>query len=125
MLIMNTVASADSLSQVSTALYQFKWLALGNTIYYYIALAIGCFIILISYFFGGGKRNRLKIFFSIFIGVLAGMLTLPLLLKIAGPYANPVLIGFFIFLDLVFVATVTCHMYELVVIGTHEAFMGK
>ena len=122
---MNATASADSLSQVSSALYHFKWLALSNSLYYYIALAIGCFIILIAYFFGGGKRHRLKIFLSITTGVLAGVLTLPLLLKMAGPNSSPILVGFFIFLDFIFVAAVTCHMYELVIIGTDEAFVGR
>lgn len=122
---MPAVAPADSLNQVNWALYQFKWFALSNNLLYYIAVAIGFFIIFISYFFGGGKMNRLKIILSISLGVLAGMFTLPLLIKVAGPTAAPGLIGFFIFLDLIFVATVTCHMYELVNIGSHEAFFGN
>lgn len=122
---MNAVASADSANQISSVLHQFKWFALSSNLVYYIAVAIGFFTIFISYFFGGGKMNRLKITLSISLGVLAGMFTLPLLLKIAGPNAAPVLVGFFIFLDMIFVAAVTCHMYELVNIGSHEAFFGN
>jgi hypothetical protein len=124
-LIMPPVAPADSANQVNWALYQFKWFALSSNLSYYIAVAIGFFIIFISYFFGGGKMNRFKIILSISLGVLAGMFTLPLLMQVAGPNAAPGLVGFFIFLDLIFVATVTCHMYELVVIGSHEAFFGS
>jgi hypothetical protein len=124
-LIMNAVAAADSVRQVTSVCYQFKWLALNNALYSYIALAIGFFIILVSYFFGGGKQNKLKLFLSITLGVVAGALALPLLLKIAGTNPSPVLVGFFILLDFIFVATVTCHMYELVVINTEEAFVER
>ncbi|MDZ7316977.1 MAG: hypothetical protein ONA69_08145 [candidate division KSB1 bacterium] len=111
-------AITDS-TAVQQMLYTFKWFAFHNDLYHYLAVLLGFFIILISYAFGGGNRNRVKIFFSIFIGVAVGLLTLPLLLRFGS---DPILIGFFLFLDIVFVAAVTVHMYELVVVGTHEAF---
>lgn len=122
---MDGQAASDSLQQaaISFDTYQFSWFGLSSDIIYYIAVAIGFFIIFVSYFFGGGKRNKVKIIMSISIGVIVGILTLPILLKISG-LNNPVLAAFFIFIDIVFAATVACHMYELVVIGTHEAFDG-
>lgn len=120
---MNGQAASDSLSTITFNTFQFSWFGLSSDIVHYIAVAIGFFIIFVAYFFGGGKRNKVKIIMSISIGVLIGLLTLPLLLKISGPN-NPGLVAFFIFIDVVFAATVACHMYELVVIGTHEAFDG-
>ena len=108
---------------ISIETFEFSWFGISSDIVYYIAIAIGFFIIFVSYFFGGGKKNKVKIIMSIILGVLIGVLTLPLLLKISGPN-NPTLSAFFIFVDIVFAATVACHMYELVVIGTHEAFDG-
>lgn len=119
--MINTPA-ADPTAEAAQS-FGFVWLHLNNHLIYYIAVAIGFFIIFISYFFGGGKKNRIKIFFCILTGTAVGALTLPLLLQISGNQPDPILIGFFIFLDLIFTATVTCHLYELLVIGTHEAFM--
>jgi len=120
---MSGQAASDSLSQsaISFLNYQMSWFVFSADIIYYIAVAIGFFIIFVSYFFGGGKRNKVKIIMSIIIGMVIGLLTLPLLLKISGD-SNPALTAFFIFLDVAFATTVACHMYELVVIGTHEAF---
>jgi len=122
---MSEQAVSDSLSQAAVSLhsYQMSWFVFSADIVYYIAVAIGFFIIFVSYFFGGGKRNKVKIIMSIIIGIVIGVLTLPLLLKMSGEN-SPVLVGIFIFIDIVFAATVACHMYELVVIGTHEAFDG-
>ncbi len=119
-------AASDSLQQqaaIAFHSYQFSWFVFSADIIYYIAVAIGFFIIFVSYFFGGGKNNKVKIIMSITIGVVIGLLTLPLLLKISGE-ENSALTALFVFLDIVFAATVACHMYELVVIGTHEAFEG-
>ncbi|MBN1562062.1 hypothetical protein JW998_17545 [candidate division KSB1 bacterium] len=122
---MDTTAVQDSLQAASKAIssgdYCFSWFVLNSNIIYYIAVAIGFFIIFVSYFFGGGKRNRVKIILSIMVGMLIGIFTLPLLLQIAGT-ENTTLVAFFLLLDICFSTTVTCHMYELVVIGTHEAF---
>ncbi|MBN1464253.1 hypothetical protein JXA02_00730 [candidate division KSB1 bacterium] len=121
---MGPTAVQDSLEVVKTfssAKYCFSWLTMESNVIYYIAVAIGFFIIFVSYFFGGGKRNRIKILLSISTSVIIGVLTLPLLLKIAGT-ENPALVAFFLLLDIIFTTTVSCHMYELVVIGTHEAF---
>ncbi len=117
-------ALADTTTQAAAIIYQFRWIALNNTMPYLIAAVMGIFIILISYAFGGGSRNRAKIFFSIFLGVLIGVLTLPLLLRLAQP-DEPMLVAFFVFIDLVFAAAVAVHFYELVVIGAHEALTGK
>ena len=122
---MDTTAVQDSVKAATKVLspqdFSFSWYVFDNNMVYYIAVAIGFFIIFVAYFFGGGKKNRIKIFLSITTGIIIGLLALPLLLKIAGT-DKPVLVAFFILLDIVFTATVTCHMYELVVIGTHEAF---
>jgi hypothetical protein len=123
---MYQTAVSDSLSTASSFFqteHTFKWFMMESNIIYYVAVAIGFFIIFVSYFFGGGKKNKVKIFISIALGVVIGVLTLPLLLKIAGQ-GQPLVIAFFILLDIIFTATVACHMYELVVIGTHEAFDG-
>lgn len=122
---MSEQAVSDSLSQAAVSFhsYQMSWFLFSADIIYYIAVAIGFFIILVSYFFGGGKRNKVKIIMSIIVGIIIGVLTFPLLLKISGDN-SPALVGLFIFIDIVFAATVACHMYELVVIGTHEAFDG-
>ena len=117
--VQDTVQTASKIFTSSD--YTFSWFMFDNNIIYYIAVAIGFFIIFISYFFGGGKTNRGKIVLSISTGVIVGILTLPLLLKIAGT-EKPMLVAFFVLLDIIFTATVTCHMYELVVVGTHEAF---
>lgn len=121
---MDPTAVQDSLQVVkafSSATYRFSWFTMESNVIYYIAVAIGFFIIFISYFFGGGKRNRIKIFLSISTAVIIGILTLPLLLKIAGT-EKPGIVAFFLLLDILFTTAVACHMYELVVIGTHEAF---
>ena len=60
---------------------------------------------------------------SMLVGVIIGLLTMPLLLKISGDQ-SPALTAFFIFVDIAFAVAVACHMYEMVVIGTHEAFDG-
>ncbi len=119
--VADSSAVADSLSQFYTSDFTFQWLMFDSNIVYYVAVAIGFFIIFVSYFFGGGKKNKIKIFLSILMGALIGLLTFPLLLKIAGT-DQPLVIAFFILIDVIFTATVTCHMYELVVIGTHEGF---
>ena len=118
---MGEAASDSAQAAITFGNYQFSWFQLNADIIYYIAVAIGFFIIFISYFFGGGKKNKIRIIMSISIGVLVGMFTLPLLLRISGP-ENPALSAIFIFIDFIFTATVTCHLYELVIIGTHEAF---
>ena len=112
-------------SQVLQMVYRFKWFTMESNLYFYIAVAIGFFIIFISYFFGGGSKARLKIIFSIILSTAIGTLTLPLLLKIAGTDPSPTLVGFFIFIDFVFIAVVAVHFYELIVIGTHEALFNK
>ena len=123
---MNQVAPSDTLGTVANGLSKtvmdFAWFDVGSNLVYYIAIAIGFFIIFISYFFAGGKKSKMRLLISITIGSLIGAFTLPLLLKIAGPESNPVVIGFLILVDMVFIATVTCHLYEMVIIGTHEAF---
>ncbi len=123
---MNQVAPSDSLgaaaSAVGKTVSNFAWFDVGNNLVYYIAIAIGFFIIFISYFFAGGKKSRMRLLLSIIVGTLVGVFTLPLLLQIAGPQSSPIVIGFLIFLDMIFIATVTCHLYEMVIIGTHEAF---
>ena len=109
---MYQTAVSDSLANASgltTMEHTFTWFMLESN------------IIFISYFFGGGKKNKVRLFLSIAIGVIIGVLTLPLLLRIAGE-GRPVVVAFFIFLDIIFTATVACHLYELVIIGTHEAF---
>ncbi|MBN1481566.1 hypothetical protein EH223_04315 [candidate division KSB1 bacterium] len=122
---MDQTAVQDSLNNVSqfisSSQHEFVWFQFESNLVYLIAVAIGFFIIFISYFFGGGKKNKVKIFLSIVTGILVGVLTLPLLLKLPG-HEKAGVIAFYILLDLIFTATVTCHMYELVVIGTHEAF---
>ena len=122
---MDQSAVQDSLNTaskiISSSEHDFSWIVFDNNMIYYIAVAIGFFIIFIAYFFGGGKKNKMKIILSIVTGVIIGVLALPLLLKIAGT-DKPLVVALFVFLDIVFTATVTCHMYELVVIGTHEAF---
>lgn len=129
---MGTQTVADStLSKAAAGIpveYTFKWFDFtGAEWIYYIALAIGFFIIFIAYFFGGGKKNKMKISFSIFIGVLLGMLILPLLLKICSTLgaASHFMIAFVLFIDFIFIASVTCNLYELLVIGTHEALFGS
>jgi len=54
-------AASDSLQQaaIKFSQYDFSWFELSSDIVNYIAVAIGCFIIFVSYFFGGGKRNLL------------------------------------------------------------------
>lgn len=106
---------------ISSNNHEFAWFEFETNLVYLIAVAIGFFIIFVSYFFGGGKKNKVKIFLSIATGVLIGILTLPLLLKMPG-HEQPGFVAFYILLDIIFTATITCHMYELVVIGTHEAF---
>jgi hypothetical protein len=122
---MDTTAVQDSLQAASKGIssghYCFSWFVLESNVICYIAVAIGFFIIFVSYFFGGGKTNRMRIFLSILTGVFIGVFTFPLLLHIARN-GSPTLIAIFLFLDILFTATVTCHLYELVIIGTHEAF---
>jgi vacuolar-type H+-ATPase subunit I/STV1 len=88
-----------------------------------VALVIGLLIVLIGYFFAGGKNNRTVLIFSIIISSLVGILILPGLFKIAAslkmdsPYIHTGLIIF----DLVFVAIISCHAYELVTVTAKEA----
>mgnify|MGYP006277328221 FL=1 len=109
-------------SSIESTIHSFAWFDVGNNLVYYIAIAIGFFIIFVSYFFAGGRKSKMRIIMAITIGTLVGVFTMPLLLKIAGTQSDPVVIGFLILLDMIFVATVTCHLYEMVIIGTHEAF---
>ncbi len=116
-----TSVASDSLMYAQD--FTFRWFLFESNIVYYVAIAIGFFIIFVAYFFGGGKMNKMKIVLSIITGIVIGLFTLPLLLKIAGH--SPLVVAFFILVDLIFTAVVACHMYELVVIGTHEAFDNK
>jgi hypothetical protein len=118
-----TTTSAASDSVMYAQEFVFKWFLFESNIVYYVAIAIGFFIIFVAYFFGGGKMNKMKIILSIVTGIVIGVFTLPLLLKIAGD--SPLVVAFFILIDIIFTAIVACHMYELVVIGTHEAFDNK
>lgn len=106
---------------ITTADHQFTWFFLENSLINYIAVAIGFFIIFISYFFGGVKQNQLRMVLCIIIGFIVGILTLPLLLNLAGQ-DNPGLAAFFIGLDIIFSVTVACHLYELTVVSAREAF---
>lgn len=117
-------AVADSAKQFYSSDFTFRWLMFDNNLIYYVAIAIGFFIIFVAYFFGGGRMNKVKITLSIITAILIGVFTLPLLLKIAGK-GQPIVVAFFILIDIIFTAIVACHMYELVVIGTHEAFDQK
>ena len=116
-----TSAASDSLMYAQD--FTFRWFLFESNIVYYVAIAIGFFIIFVAYFFGGGRMNKMKIVLSIITGIVIGLFTLPLLLKIAGH--SPLVVAFFILIDIIFTAVVACHMYELVVIGTHEAFDNK
>jgi len=123
---MDSTQVATSPVPMETLIYQFQSFQFSSDVVYYVALAIGFFIIAISYIFGGGKTNRLKVMISIIIGSLIGILTLPLLLKIAGTEEpSAVLVSFLLAVDLIFASAVTCHLYELVVVRASEAFSGK
>ena len=88
-----------------------------------VALALGFMIILIGYFFAGGKYNQTKLIFSIIISSGVGILVLPGMYKIAsilnltGEIVNTAII----IIDLIFVAVVSCHAYEIVTVTAREA----
>jgi len=112
--------------QIQNDLYTFQWHAPGDYLFYYVAIIVGLFIIFVSYFFGGARSQKFKVIFSIFMGVIVGYFTLPLLLKLGQDYIaeNPFLVTIIILVDFVFVAAVTCFLYELIVIRSGEAFPG-
>lgn len=91
-----------------------------------VALAIGLIIILIGYFFAGGKKNRTVLVFSIIVSSLVGILVLPGMFKIAASLGldSPYIHTGLIILDLIFVSIVSCHAYELVTVTAKEAHPG-
>ncbi len=117
---------SEMAQQVQEDLYTFQWHTPDDYLFYYVAIIVGLFIIFVSYFFGGARTQKFKVIFSVFMGVIVGYFTLPLLLKLGEDYivGNPFLVTLIILVDFVFVAAVTCFLYELIVIRSGEAFPG-
>lgn len=88
-----------------------------------VAAAVGIVIILIGYFFSGGKNNKGAILFSFIVSTLVGILTLPGFLLLAdkmglnGPFVNTILIV----CDFMFIALISCHAYEMTTVTAREA----
>lgn len=88
-----------------------------------VAAAVGILIVIIGYFFAGGKYNQTKLIFSIVIASGVGILILPGLFKLAamigvgGPIVNTAIVLF----DLIFVSIVSSHAYEIVTVTAQEA----
>ncbi len=88
-----------------------------------VAAAVGILIVIIGYFFAGGKYNQTKLIFSIVVSAGVGILIFPGLFKLAamaglgGPIVNTAIVLF----DLIFVGIVSCHAYEIVTVTAQEA----
>jgi hypothetical protein len=88
-----------------------------------VAAAVGILIVIIGYFFAGGKYNQTKLLFSIVVASGVGILILPGLFKLAamvgvrGPIVNTAIVLF----DMIFVAIVASHAYEIVTVTAQEA----
>ena len=77
-------APVDTTRALQNMTYEFSWFQSSSDVAFYVALAIGFFIIFIAYFFGGGKSNKMRLFISIAVGSVIAVLTLPLLLRVGG-----------------------------------------
>jgi len=89
-----------------------------------IAVALGIAIILIGYFFAGGKNNKAAVMFAISVSTVVGILTLPLIFKLGESLDlmnRPPAVTFLIILDFVFIATVSALAYEIVTVTAREA----
>ncbi len=89
-----------------------------------IAIALGFAIILIGYFFAGGKKNKAAVVFSISVSTVIGILTLPLIFKLGNSLNlmnSPVAVTVLIMVDFVFIATVSALAYEIVTVTAREA----
>lgn len=89
-----------------------------------IAVALGIAIILIGYFFAGGKNNKAAVVFSISVSTVVGILTLPLIFQLGNSLNlmdRPAAVTFLILLDFVFIATVSALAYEIVTVTAREA----
>ncbi|RPH93211.1 MAG: hypothetical protein EHM72_16555, partial [Calditrichaeota bacterium] len=89
-----------------------------------IALVVGLLIIFIGYRFSGGYYNRKELTFSITISTIIGIFTVPLLFKAFGSQHlkhNMLALGFIFIVEIIFVAAVSAHAYEMVTVTAKEA----
>ncbi|NOY61428.1 MAG: hypothetical protein GXO75_21145 [Calditrichaeota bacterium] len=89
-----------------------------------IAVALGIAIILIGYFFAGGKKNKTAVGFAISVSTVVGILTLPLIFQLGESLnlmGRPPAVTVLIILDFVFIACVSALAYEIVTVTAREA----
>jgi len=89
-----------------------------------IALVLGLGIIFVGYKFAGGVHNRKAIIFSIIASLLVGFLTFPMLIKIAcdiHAQNNCLTLAIIVILEMIFVAFVAVHSYEMTTVTAEEA----
>lgn len=89
-----------------------------------IALMAGLLIIFVGYKYAGGIFNKKELSFSIFISSLIGTFTAPLLLKLAirlGLHDNHIMLGIVFIIEVIFVAAVSSHAYEMVTVTARES----
>ncbi|MBN1479613.1 hypothetical protein JXA70_05025 [candidate division KSB1 bacterium] len=89
-----------------------------------IALMAGLLIIFVGYKYSAGLYNKKELTFSIFISSLIGTLTAPLLLKLAiwlGVHDSHIILGIIFIIEIIFVAAVSSHAYEMVTVTAREA----
>lgn len=89
-----------------------------------IALVVGLLIIFIGYRFSGGYYNRKELTFSVTISTIIGIFTVPLLFKLFGSQHlkdNMLALGFIFIVEIIFVAAVSAHAYEMVTVTAKEA----
>ncbi len=117
------VDSTRTDSVLATGIARIKLYSLDDKIML-IAIAIGIAIILIGYFFAGGKKNKSAVVFSISVSTVVGILTLPLIFKLGESLDlmnRPGAVTGLIILDFVFIATVSALAYEIVTVTAREA----
>jgi uncharacterized membrane protein len=99
------------------------WWPEFNTTVTTIAMALGLLLLIIAYF-AGARDNQNKIIFSIFTASLIGFLSMPLFIKlgeILGVIQNRWGRVGILTLAIIFVATVSSHVYEIITVSAREA----
>ena len=109
-------------SQPGPPISHFDWFDVSETLSF-IALAVGVAILVIAYF-AGGKENSSKLFFSIIVSTLVGVLVMPLFIKFGlwlGVLDTTGGVITLIILAMLFVSAVAANSYEIVTVTAREA----
>ncbi|MBN2357232.1 hypothetical protein JXO59_14040 [candidate division KSB1 bacterium] len=114
--------TSNVLSPPSGTADSLYWFTINETISI-VALTMGVLIFIIAYF-AGGRDNRNKLIISTILSVIITSFALPLFLKLGrwlGLLESREGTIFILVLILLFLAALSCHIYEIVTVSAREA----